>query len=170
MSLLNNKKGFSVIELLIYIAILGMFLAVVMSSMISITKSYATIKSARSIHASAISSYERLANEIRGAKRVELGSSVLNLHPGVLTIVRDTAGGESISVFNIENNLLTISVDGNKEGTLTKDDSTITNLVFRYFNGTNGGAIKIEMTIQSTHGNATQTESFSDTFTLRGAY
>ena len=54
----TNKKGFTLIELTIYIAILGVLVAIVISSMIGVTRSYATLRSARAVHFSAISSFQ----------------------------------------------------------------------------------------------------------------
>ncbi len=170
MNIHSKQKGFTLIELVIYIGILALFVFIVADSMISITRSYATLKSARAIHFSALSSYDRLANQIRDGREINLGLSTLGSHPGTLAVVSDTGSGDSTIVFSLENGRLKVVTDSVEEGFLTKDDTTITNLVFNKFlvNGSEG--VRVEMTIESVHGTSTRSSVFYNTFKLRGSY
>jgi len=170
MKIISPQKGLSVVELVVYIGILGLITIVLFNSLTSITRAYATLKSARAIHASALTSYERLAYEIRGAKRVELGSSVFSTNPGTLALVRGTDLGESTTIFSLTDGILKISVDGVDQGGLSKENATISSLIFRYFTSAGSEAVSVEMVIESTHGTSTRSAAFYDTFKLRGSY
>ena len=60
-------EGFTILEMLIYIAILVLMLVVIMNAVISIVHSGRIINALRNIETSAMMSTERLARELRQA-------------------------------------------------------------------------------------------------------
>jgi type II secretory pathway pseudopilin PulG len=169
----NNKKrtkGFSIIELIVYLSVLIMLILVLFNSLISTTKSYSAIKSTRSINTSAVGVFNRVSNEIRSAKQVNTLPSVFLTSPGVLSVTKDTQSGEVTTVFSLNNGSLRVYVDGVDTGGLIKTNTQVTSLIFKHYTGVVSDAISIEMEIESTNGKSTRSEVFKGTYTLRGAY
>jgi len=160
------KKGFSLIELIIYLGILTMLIMVSMTAIISITKSFGRMASARVIHSSAITSYDRLSNEIRSADVINSAGSIFGSHPGALSLTKEG----SITIFSLENGKLKVSTDGVSEGYLTKDDVVINSLIFEHFDQGGSEAVTVSITFSSEYGTSTRVVNFQNTFKLRGTY
>lgn len=156
-------KGFSLLESLVYIAILSVMTVLIINVLVTTARSYSTLKLARSINNSAITSLERMNREIKSANDVSVGESTFNTHPGKLKI---NIGSETRE-FYIDNGVLKIKEDGVDKGALTRDGISVDNLVFRNLN--NGGvkAIRIEMTLSGAYRNTTNTKKFYSFAVLR---
>ncbi len=154
-------KGFSVLEMLIYIAILVLMLSVIMNIVISVTRSGRIIKSLRNIENSAVLGLERIGRETRQAESVDLVSSILGVSPGQLVLKgTDALGNPRTIKFYLSSGALMFSENGVEVGALTQIEARVSNLVFRLFSGPNSQGIRTEMTIES----GTSTHYRSDNF------
>ena len=154
-------KGFSVLEMLIYIAILVLMLSVIMNIVISVTRSGRIIKSLRNIENSAVLGLERIGRETRQAESVDLVSSILGVSPGHLVLKGTDALGNPRTVkFYLSSGALMFSENGIDVGALTQTEARVSNLVFYLFSGSNSQGIRAEMTIE----NGTSTHYRSDNF------
>src|SRR3989344_1999518 len=102
------RSGFSIIEMLIYIAILVLMLAVVMNTIVAVTRSERVIKSLRQIEDSAVLAIERVGREVRGADEIDAGSSTLGSHPGRLVLdgLDDAGGARTVEFYLSDGRLL----------------------------------------------------------------
>lgn len=163
----NSKKGFTLVEMLVYVAILSVLSVVVINTSLSLARSYNSLKVSRNINSAAIISFERMTRDIRLATNVDTSTSTLNSHPGRLGLEIGTA---TTSHYYLDGTTLRVIENGVDAGALTTGDVEITNLIFRTVTDNTLQAVKIEMTIESTLGNTTKTEKFYDFVTLRGTY
>lgn len=148
--ILSKVEGFSLVEMLIYLSILVLMLAVIMSTIVSIIRSDRIIKVSRSIEDSATVSIERLTRETRQAKNINVGLSILDSNPGNLVLEGTDASGNPRTVeFYLSEGRLLLKENGVDAGALTETDARISNLIFRLFTGPNAKGIKTEMTIES---------------------
>lgn len=147
---MSRTKGFSLIEMLIYISILVLMLAVIMNIVISVVRSGRIIGALRSIEDSAITSAERLTRELRQAESINTGLSILDSNPGRLVLEgKDDLGAPRTVEFYLSGGRLFYKENGIDIGALSQSDAQISNLVFRRFSGPNSEGIKIEVTIES---------------------
>jgi len=163
--------GFTLIEMIVYVAILSAVFILVVNTILIVSRSYSAIKVTSDINSSASISLERLIREIRLASGVDTIQSNLGTHPGRLFLnTVDSLGAPMTLDFYIENNLLKLKKNGVLSGTLVRDNIQVTNLIFRHIELGVSEAVKIEMRIQGTEGKSTKTEDFYGTAVLRGSY
>lgn len=145
-----KNKGFSLIEMLVYITVLTFMLAIIIEVVVSITRAERVIKTVRNIENGAIVSLERVSREIRAAESVNAASSTLDAHPGALVLSStDEEGDPRIVRFYLSNGRIYLQEDGVDVGALNSSDTMITSLIFRRFATSSFEGIRIEATIES---------------------
>ena len=148
--ILSKVEGFSLVEMLIYISILVLLLAVIMNIVVSVVRSGRVIKALRNVENSATISLERLVREVRQAESVNAGLSTLGSNPGRLVLEGTDIDGNPRTVeFSLSSGTLMFSENGVELGALSQSDARVSNLIFHLFSGPNSEGIKIEMTIES---------------------
>ncbi|MEK7182162.1 MAG: hypothetical protein AAB679_00145 [Patescibacteria group bacterium] len=163
----GDKKGISLIETLIYMAITTMVLIFVVNMMMFTSKTFNSFKISRDIKNSAIISMSRMTNEIAKAKSVDTTSSLFNNPNGKLSL--NMTNGDKTTFF-LDSGILKIERNGVIEGSLSLTDIFISNLIFKMITNQNGEAIKIEMNIKDKENGFTKSENFYMTTVLRGSY
>jgi type II secretory pathway pseudopilin PulG len=170
-SLRSESKGFSLAEMIIYIAILSLLLVVIVMLLSGIANSQRRLKSSRSVENSAIFGLDRIVREARDAQSIDTLTSQFGTHPGVLRLSgKDEFGQARMVEFYLNGNTLRLKENDIDRGPLTPEDARITNLVFYSMPTGNSWGIRVEMTIESGQGSALRFEEFSSTAILRGSY
>ena len=90
----HTTRGFSLVEMLVYVAILTLTSVVIVDSLVSMISSYRYFRVVSYVESTGVSGMERMTREIRSASSVDTGNSTLLTNPGVLTLV-STSGGVS---------------------------------------------------------------------------
>jgi len=164
----NTKKGFSLIEMVVYIAILVFMLGIIIQVVFSLTRANRTIKAARTVELSAVTSLERIGREVRQADSVDIASSTLSSHPGVLSLDgTDSAGTAYALEFYLSGSQIRMRKDGVDAGALTQASSTVTSLLFTRFSATSTEGVRVEMSVESGTTTAYRSETFYSTFIIR---
>ena len=170
-NLLHTKRGFTLIEMIIYISVLTVILVLIVSFIISFGRAYNVLRTTIRINNSAIVSFERVIREIRQANDVDTAASTLGTHPGRLVLTTTDASSAPITLeFYINSSELMLRQDGVDVGSLTRSDVTVTNLVFRLSDNGTSKAVKIEMTLESIVASTTKIKNFYGSAVLRGSY
>ncbi|MEK7135098.1 MAG: hypothetical protein AAB780_00125 [Patescibacteria group bacterium] len=169
---INHKKGhapsriegFSLVEMVVYIAILVGMLVIVIQVVFSVTRSSQAVRSARNIETSAISALERMGRELRQAESIDTVAST----PSLLSLDgEDDAGTTYSREFYLLGGRLRLRENGVDAGALTHASTTVTNLVFTRFYATSTEGVRIEMTLESGTSTAYRTETFYSSILLR---
>jgi type II secretory pathway pseudopilin PulG len=164
-----HNQGFSLVEMLIYIAVLVIIFLAVVSTVLSFTTSYRTLAAMRIVERSAMDAMERMTRDIRAASSVDTVNSTLDANPGVLVLVASEGGVSTTTRFYIDTNAVKVDVNGTYVGPLTTENVAINNLTFTLSTTTRSTAVKIDMTLQGTSGTAVQTKSYHTTVILKGS-
>lgn len=165
---LNRVQGFSLLEMLIYIAILIIMLTVIMNIIISIMSTGRIIKSLRNIENSALISLERITREVRQAESVNTSSSILNSALGKLVLDgSDADGNPRTAEFYLSSGVLMFSENGIEIGALSPTGAKITGLLFEHFSGLNSEGIRTTITTESGTSTHYRSEKFYSTAVLR---
>lgn len=155
------KKGYSIVEIVIYLAIFAAVSILVVNSFITILSSFHTTSVNRKLLESGTVSMERMSREVRQATSINASSTSDSL-------VLDVSGG-TVSFKKEDGNLNFYS--GNVlQGNLLDDSVSLTGLTFRNITTTESQAVKIEMTVEYREGTIVKSENFYDTIILRGSY
>ncbi len=165
------KRGFSLVEMLIYISILSVVLVLFVNSLLAINRSYAVVRAEMTLDNGAIGSIERITREIRGATSVDLAQSVLGVNPSILVLnVLDAVGNTSKIMFSLINQTLHISKDGVDQGVLLVPTITVPKLNFYSLDSGLSKAVKAEIQFENKETGVTRRNSYYSTVILRGSY
>lgn len=157
------KKGFTLIETIIYTAIIAVIFILVVNSLTVVIKAFNQGRVIIKINNSAELAMERMTREIRFAYDIDALSD-LGTNPGHLVL-------NTYVEFYLDSGKLMVKEGVLPAGQLTASDLTVTNLVFRQINAPSiSKAVKIEMAIQGSSGNYQKTENFYNTAILRASY
>jgi len=157
----QSQKGYSLIELVVYIAIFAMLSVVLTRSLVTIIRTYASAQSYRTLQTNGELVMERLSRELRDATTIS--SATYDSSPGAIALSGTDAGGAvHTATFDVSGGA--IRLDGNN---LTTTDVTVTSFILRRMTTAVGSLIKIELTLTTNRGNVATT-SFYSSFTLRG--
>ena len=161
----NFKSGYSIIEIIVYLAIFTAISVLVINSFIVILSSFNTTNMNRKLLEAGSVSMERLSREIRQAQSINANTTatalILNSPSEVVKFIGDTNTGE-LNLYKDDNI--------NPEGNIIGQNISLTNLIFRPIVTTESQAVKIEMTLLYSEKNRTKSENFYDTIILRGSY
>ena len=164
-------RGISLVETLLYTAILSIVLLVVAETLIAVTRSSGNLRAAQRIERDAGFALERMVREIRDAEAVDAAGSTLGAHPGVLALNATTVSGSPRAVlFYLENGVVYLKEDGVVVGPLSSAQTSAANLVFRRIPTGRSEGVKIELTLSSGDGSAARSENFYATAVLRDSY
>lgn len=159
------KKGFTLLEILVYASLLVLLIVLIANAIASLSHIIIEAKAERALRSSAEAALERIAREIRFASAVDTGLSVLDASPGtlVLTSIDPFTETPQTITITLNNNRITIQKDAIEAEYLTSLKTTVTNLVFRHIlNGTTSQSVRIELTVGG--------ENFYTTTVLRRSY
>lgn len=169
-SFLKRKmdKGFSLLEMIIYVVILTFMLVLIVEVVLSVARSERMIKAMRAVENSAIVSLERVTREMRQADGVNIGLSTFGIHPGnlVLTGLDDIGNARTVE-FYLSNGQLMQRENGVELGALTESSASVTDLKFYYFSATTSVGIRTEITIESGTSAHYRVEKFYSTTLTR---
>lgn len=172
MVLSGNKRGFTLIETVIYVSILAAVFVFTLNTLLVIFSTVEDFKSVRRLNSSAEAGMERMAREIRFAYGINDAVSVLGVHPGRLYLYKknpDTGAEETIE-FYLSGSALAYKENGGMEQLLVLPGIEVTNLVFhKITNSSVSQAVKIEMSIRSGE-HTYLSDNFYSTIILRGSY
>lgn len=163
----NNRKAFSLIEIIIYIAIFTILSIVVINSFIIVLSSFSTIRSNHDLLNSGSIAMETIAREIRQADSIDVPNStseVLQLNS------TDSSSNPVIVKFAKEGGVLNLYRDGVLVGNLLNSKVILDFISFDRTSNTKSEGEKIKMVLRYTQGKINKTESFYNTVILRGAY
>jgi Tfp pilus assembly protein PilE len=162
----RNKKtrGYSIIEIVFYIAIFAVLSLTVINSLIVMVRSFAETTVQKDFLQTGVM-MERISREIRQSKSVaSISSSDLKLNS------TDSSGTAKTVEFLISGTNLQFKENGVLTGNLNDPNIQITNVTFTQITTAKGKAIKIQMSAKDMRDRSARTENFYDTIEMRGSY
>ncbi len=161
------KRGFTLVEVLIYVAVLALVVGAVLSFLLFAADSQLALVSQRSITLEGSRAMEFVAKEIREARSIYTPTSVLDAHPGQLSLETKkamSAGEQETFVdFFLCQEQLCMKREAQTPIALTSLGVKVENLVFRQVVSGSIPSLRVELTL-SSKGNQT---NFSQTVSLR---
>jgi len=164
----NRQEGFSLIEMVVYIAILVFMLAIILEVVLSVSRSEQAIESARNVENSAALALERISREIRLAESVNTASSTLGVHPGRLILSGvDNEGDPRTVEFYFSQGKVMMRENGVSLGALTESKATATSLIFYRFASSTTEGIRTRITLESGTSTNFKVETFYSSTLIR---
>ncbi len=142
---IKNIQGFSIIETVVYLALLIIVSVLVIQNIILLFKNYNIVKTNQEIEYNAINIIDKISRDIKDSKNVIVNESVFSIPQGSLSL--NTASG-SIKYY-FEDNKIKYMKDGNYFSNLSTKNIFVDNFKFYYINATNTEAIRLELGLRS---------------------
>ncbi|MDO8600359.1 MAG: hypothetical protein Q7R73_01915 [bacterium] len=165
-------RGTSIIELIIYGAILALLSVFAINTFLLISSAFGEVRLTRQVNASAELIMGRMIREIRFGKSV-YASSVFGVHPSRLSFVTFTSPSDDTEVDgDIQVSGMNLLFQKGSAGAiqLNTDDVGVTNFVLREITSANSVAVKIELELQASTTKRAVTKKFYGTAVMRGSY
>ena len=164
----DKRRGFSLVEMIIYISILVFLLGIIMSITVSIITSQRKVNASRSIENSAMLALERVSRELRAAVSIDIVSSVFDTDPGILVLdSTDEDGNPRTIKFSLSSGAIYLEEDGVIIGPVTQADARVNDLIFRRFtSGVLEGA-RVELTLESGTSTSYRVNNFYSSSIIR---
>lgn len=161
-----HQNGFSLIEILVYIAILVIVSGGALTMLFSLTDQINTGRAERIVRSSAEVTLERMLGDIRAADTIDTFYSTLETSPGALTLL----DGATTTDYAVVGGVIEVTEDGSVVGPLTDDRVTVDSLIFYHYDNTFTEMVRTVLTLSATVGDATVTRTFEAAAVLRGSY
>ena len=150
----NQRKsasisGFTLIEMIIYVAIIGGVIASFVSYSLSIGESRNKSYVAQEVHANSRLALDVVTNSIRSANGINVGASTFDADPGILSLsMANLTLNPTIIDLSADDGILRITQGANAPIEITNPNVKVTNLIFENLTSTGGKAsIGIDLTI-----------------------
>ncbi|MCK5591231.1 MAG: prepilin-type N-terminal cleavage/methylation domain-containing protein [Candidatus Pacebacteria bacterium] len=144
------NKGSTLVEILIYIAILGIVVSSFISFSVSISDSRGKVYVEQEVQANARVALNLITQKILSSNGLNVGTSVFDVDPGSLSLsMADGAKNPTIISLLVDDGQLQIQEGLGVAVPITSDEVRVTNLVFTNLTSTSDKAnIKIELTVE----------------------
>ncbi len=175
----NSNGGFTIIEMLIYVGIAGVVMAVITSLLMDNLKAYDKSVAQQNVFQNVNGALRTITNEVRYAKSVYTPTSVLGADAGQLsveTLLNAPAGENAAYVdFYVDNGRMYEKRDGQSASPLTSERVFVEQLRFTKLSSAAGKDsvtvnIQARINTQSTNQKDQARVAISSTAALRGAY
>lgn len=166
----KNEKGFTLIEMVVFIGITVFVVAIITSLLITYVRAYVTFGAASRINTAALSAGERITREIKLANNVDVAGSVFGTHPGKLVLNTTSGGAPAVIEFFLDSTTLKIKQDGVILGALTQSGVDVDRLIFSNVSIGNAQLVRVEIDISTVVGSSTRSATFITSSAIRGAY
>ena len=168
--MIRTKQGYTIIELVVYSAIMAGIFVLVVSGMTALYSISIHARHSRSVNNASATGMERMIREIRDAESVLVSSSTLGNSHGSLVINSDNA--------STTGGTYTLSISGGKlqitnsagSAALTGSDTKVEELIFWHFVSSNSEAVRIKMIIENSGATTTEFRTLYDSAVLRESY
>lgn len=144
----NQSKGFTLTELIVYVGIFAILMSIVASFVLSLIKINARYQTKREIVENANNIMKTLSYEIQQSSSIYAPTSVFNVHPGQLSLetTRNLPPDENRTYadFYLDDENIYLKKEGSEPQKINSNNVKITNLIFEKFKPE---AIKIQITL-----------------------
>ncbi len=165
----NLMWGFSLIEIVVYLAIFTAISILVINSFIIVIYSFREIRSNHDLLNSGTFSMERISREIRQAKNIDVINSQVNGGNILQLNSTDSSGNSVVFKFIKEGDDFNIYNNGSLVGNLLTQNVVITALSFDRISTVRSEGLKIKIVLRDIKSKSEKSESFYDTVFLRGS-
>lgn len=143
-------KGYSIIELLVYIALFVTISLVVMQSLLFILKTYATARAYRTLQQNGELVMERITREVRQASSVSPAASVFASSPGTLALSGEEADTTPYTAsIGVSNGVVEFTKTG-VTGQLSSNEVVVNELIFWHIDTLTEDAIRVQLVLSTT--------------------
>lgn len=158
----KKEQGYSLLELVIYIALFSFVVVIIVQSLLYSIRTYAVAQSYRRLQADGELVMETLTRTIRSASAVVSGS--FGTHPSSFTLSEVVSGVTTQTQYSVQNGVL-IASDGLLSSALTSNEVSVDNFIVSHVTSGDEQLLRIRITLRTT-GKIQTSAVFSNTIQL----
>ncbi len=168
----SKQRGFTLIELVVYAALVSVVGGIVLGLMIPMYKAGAEARISRRINTSGALMMERLMRETKDAESIKTASSTFATHPGVFVLNSTNASSTGGTLkFSLSGGRGILTYGDGSSQFLTSSQTEISELKFWRLVSTTSEGVRVKLTISDTSaGSTTRVRTFYGSAILRGSY
>lgn len=166
MSRRTTQAGFTLIEVIVYIAILVLVSAAAVTALVSFSDVLDNQRVQQRVTSSAQGALERMVHDIRNSTAVNVGGSTLADPDGVLQLTH--SGGDI--TFARSGGVITVTRGSEPAVPLTSSDVSVDALAFYHYADGPTELVRVSLTVSATSSTQTRTETFYGGAVIRGSY
>lgn len=149
----NKEKGFTLIEMVVYVALIGVIFVVLFEIIFFIIRANNKIIALTKISSNAHSAMERMTYEIVNSQNIYLPTSNFSSSDAQLSLATEIGASlnEEITFvdFYIEDGTLFLKKEGINPIALISSDVSVSDLEFLYYKNNSRESVTIDMTVNS---------------------
>ncbi|TSC55866.1 MAG: Uncharacterized protein G01um101418_555 [Parcubacteria group bacterium Gr01-1014_18] len=163
-----SQKGSSLVEVIFYITVLALFVISMTMFNIDLLSGSAKLRTIQSVQDNLRFPIHKMSTDIRRSTGVNIGSSVFDTHPGVLSLQMASAG-EDPTVYSISSGRLRVQRGAASPEFVTSSNVIVTNLVFKNLS-VSGKTRNIQVLLTVSHDNPENINEYSwtESFQITG--
>lgn len=172
-SKMSSKRGFTLIEILFYFAVLGAMSMLVVAVVGSGFNAWGQMRSERAASDGGKLVMERLLQEVRLASSVNVAGSVFGTSPGALSLnTFERVDSEVPATLDITLQDSAVTIRRNAEDPISLSGSSlrVSELIFDRLDSGTSELVRIRLTVEAGQGRFMQEQSFIAAATLRNSY
>ncbi|MEI8270280.1 MAG: hypothetical protein WCG45_02840 [bacterium] len=162
---IKKNEGYSLIEMIFYIALFAMLTTVIINSMMTMIRSFKEVSIKREITQGA-EIMERISREIKQANKI----NTIDTPGGVKLDSKDESGTYKLVEFALTDKNIRILENSNFIGNLNSPNIEVDTLTFNKITTIKGEAIRVLLTVSSKHDYKNRSFNYQNTVVLRGDY
>jgi Tfp pilus assembly protein FimT len=165
------RGGYTLAELVVYVALVALLLGVIISTALSMSAVYKRSRTYLDINSAAITAFSKFSRDIRRASSIDTINSSFGSPTGKLILFMKKSDGTNDSVsYYVSNGKVETDANGVFSGDVTQANMTVSNLTFKKFINASSTAIRVEMTLAPSASTSVPALNFYSTYVLRGSY
>jgi type II secretory pathway pseudopilin PulG len=164
------EAGYSLVETLIYIALLAIILVGLLQSMNLMLRSWRESQSRTILAQSGALAMARLAHDIRAASGIDSGGSSFGTTTGSIKVTMSDAGVSTSTTFYATSSMLYVAQGTGTAAALLPSNIGVQGFTVYQITTANSQAVRIVLILQTATTSVPVSATFYDTFVLRGSY
>ncbi len=161
-----KNRGFSLIEVLVYISILTLVLSIIIGSLITMAQIQERVIAGKAVDRSAVVALDRLLREVRLSDSIDIANSVFDVSASVLSVEREDVSG--LLKFYVLNDVFYLEKEGETYQLINKKVVVEDFFVNRVSSG-ESEAVRINLVLSYPYSDGSVEQSFYVTAILRGS-
>lgn len=149
----NKEKGFTLIEMIVYVALIGVIFIVLFDIIFFIMRANGKIIALTRISSNAHSAMKRMTYEIVNSQYIYLPTSNFSSSDAQLSLATKTGASSNEEIvfidFYVENGALFLKKEGLGPIAITSSDALVSNMEFLYYKNDSRESVTIDMTVNS---------------------
>ncbi len=164
----NLKSGYTLIEVILYMALVSIFLTAVVSMGWGVIRNGAKSETQQEVFGAARYISERIKYEIRNAADLDVAGSTFGSNPGTLSLCT-SAGCATKNKINVTSSQVMITVGAASPVAIQPTDTKVTDLTFTNYTSSNNKTKHVAFTLTVTQLYSGTSQTFKADISLRSS-